>query len=46
MFDKLREDEEFKAIINEVQGEHKRIREELSGAESMISRIQQNNKLE
>ena len=34
MFDKLREDEEFKAIINEVQGEHKRIREELSGAES------------
>jgi len=34
MFDNLREDEEFKAIINEVQGEHKRIREELSRAET------------
>ena len=34
MFDNLREDEEFKSIINDVQGEHKRIREELSRAET------------
>lgn len=34
MFDNLREDEEFKSIINEVQGEHKRIREELARVEA------------
>jgi len=34
MFDNLREDKEFKSIINEVQGEHKRIREELVRAET------------
>ncbi len=34
MFDNLREDQEFKSIIREVQGEHKRIREKLKRAEA------------